>query len=89
MQIFNKKNSVSNVIAKVSHVRINIYLGEEYDSSLFTFPFLIRILELSALGLLLMLFSNVVQSIFFMNEFFAAFVASYNWVVVYMPCMTN
>ena len=85
MQIFNKKNSVSNVVAKVSHVRINICLGEEYDSLLFT---LIRILELSALGLLLMLFSNVVQSIFFMNEFFAAFVESYNWVVVYMPCMT-
>ena len=86
MQIFNKKNSVSNVIAKVSHARINICRGEEYSSLFFT---LIQILELSALGLLLMLFSNVVQSIFFMNEFFAAFVASYNWMVVYMPCMTN
>ena len=86
MQIFKKKNSVSNVIAKVSHVRINVCLGEENDSLFFT---LIQILELSALDLLLMLFSNVVQPIFFMNEFFAAFVASYNWVVVYMPCMTN
>jgi hypothetical protein len=84
--IFNKKNSVSKVIAKVSHVHINICLAEEYDSLFFT---LMQILELSALDLLFMLFSDVVQSIFFMNEFFAAFVASYNWVVVYMPCMTN
>ena len=28
-----------------------------------------------------MLFSNVVQSILFMNEFFAVFVAFYNWTV--------
>jgi hypothetical protein len=50
---------------------------------------LIQILELSALDLLFMLFSDVVQSIFFMDEFFAAFVAFYNRVVMDVPCMVN
>ena len=45
---------------------------------------------MSALDLLLfVLFSNVVQSILFMNEFFAAFVAFYNWMVVDVSCMIN
>ena len=51
---------------------------------------LIQILEVSALDLLLFVhFSNVVQSILFMNEFFAAFMAFYNWMVVDVSCMTN
>ena len=48
-----------------------------------------QILELSALDLLFMLFSYVVQSIFFMDEFFAAFVAFYDWMVMDAPCMAN
>ncbi len=50
---------------------------------------LIQILEMSALDLLFVLFSNVVQSILFMNEFFAAFVAFYNWMVVDVSRVTN
>jgi hypothetical protein len=50
---------------------------------------LMQILALSALDLLFMLFSDVVQSVFFMDEFFAAFVTFYNRAVVDMPCMVN
>jgi hypothetical protein len=50
---------------------------------------LMQIFVFSALDLPFMLLSDVVQSIFFMNEFFAAFVAFYNWVAVDVPCMTN
>ena len=51
---------------------------------------LIQILEMSALDLLLfVLLSNVVQSILFMNEFFAAFMAFYNWMMVDVSFMTN
>jgi hypothetical protein len=50
---------------------------------------LTQILELSALGFLFMLFSDVVQSIFFVDEFFAALLAFYNRVVMDVPCMVN
>jgi hypothetical protein len=79
------RKSVSEVIAKVSHMHINICLRSRRILS-FT---LMQIFVLSALDLLFMLFSDVVQSIFFMNEFLAAFVAFYNWLVMDMPCMTN
>jgi hypothetical protein len=48
-----------------------------------------QIFLFSALDLLFVLFSDVMQSIFFMNEFFAALVAFYNCVVVDVPSMTN
>jgi len=53
---------------------------------------LLRVMQIflfSALNLFFMLFSDVVQSIFFMNKFFAAFMAFYNCVVVDVSCMTN
>lgn len=51
---------------------------------------MIQILEMSALDLLVfVLLSNVVQSILFMNEFFAAFMAFYNWMMVDVSFMTN
>jgi hypothetical protein len=63
------KRRVSKVIAKVFDVRINVCLKSR---SILYFMFM----------QIFMLFSNVVQSILFMNEFFAAFMAFYNWMVV-------
>ncbi len=50
---------------------------------------LMQIFVFSYFDLPPMLLSDMMQSIFFMNEFFAAFVTFYNWVVVNMPCMIN
>ena len=83
----NNKKSVSKVIAKLL-LCASISAWEEegvYDSSFFT---LTQILELSALDLLFMLFSDVMQPIFFVNEFFATLIAFCNWVMVDLPCMT-
>jgi hypothetical protein len=82
----NQEESISKVIAKASPTRIDICLGS--SSSILYFMF-VQFFVFSALDLLFMLFSDVVQSIFFMNEFFAAFVAFYNWVMMGVPCMTN
>lgn len=64
---------------------INICLGR----SRFLFFMSIQIFLFSAFDLFFMFFSDMVQSIFFMNEFFATFMAFYNWVVVDESCMTN
>jgi len=53
------------------------------------FPTLIQILELSVFDLLFMFFSDVMQSIFFMNEFLATFMTLYYGKMVDMPSMAN
>jgi hypothetical protein len=63
------KRMVSKVIAKVFHMRINVCLRSK------------RILYFMFMQIFVFL-SNVVQSILFMNEFFAAFMAFYSWMMV-------
>jgi hypothetical protein len=48
---------------------------------------LIQILELSALDFLFMFFSDAMQSIFFMNELFAAFIPFYDWMMMMDICL--
>lgn len=49
----------------------------------------IQMLILSALNLLFMLLSGMVQSVFFVDKFFATLITFHNWVVMNMPCMAN
>jgi len=55
----------------------------------FTFFMSIQIFFFSTFNLPFMFFSDMVKSIFFMNEFLATSVAFYNLVVVDMSCVIN
>ena len=70
------KRTVSKVIAEVFHIGINICLRSR------------RILYFMFMQFFVF-FSNMMQSILFMNEFFAAFLAFYNWVVMDASCMMD
>jgi len=41
----------------------------------------------SMIYLLLMFFPDMMKSIFFMNELFAALMTFYNWMMVYVSCV--